>query len=65
MDLISIIEEATGKRAEKNFMPMQAGDVYATYADTDDLARDIDFKPSTSLKDGVSRFVDWYKGYHG
>ena len=65
MDFIGAIENATGLEAEKNFMPMQAGDVYATYADTDDLARDIGFKPATKLQDGVDKFVSWYRDYHG
>ena len=65
MDLIKLLEEETGIAPELNMMEMQPGDVYATYADTDDLARDIDFKPSTPLKEGVSRFVAWYKDYHG
>ncbi len=65
MDFIEILERATGRTANKNMMEMQPGDVYATYADTDDLARDIGFKPSTSLKNGVEAFVAWYKVYHG
>ena len=44
---------------------MQAGDVPATYADVDDLMRDVGFKPSTSIEDGVARFVAWYREYHG
>lgn len=65
MDLIKYLEEASGIQAELNMMDMQPGDVYATYADVDDLARDIDFKPSTPLKDGVAEFMKWYKDYHG
>lgn len=65
MDLIAILEEETGIEAEKNMMGMQPGDVYATYADTDDLAKDIGFKPSTPLKEGVAKFIAWYKDYHG
>ncbi|WP_075618326.1 NAD-dependent epimerase [Paenisporosarcina indica] len=64
MDFISAIEEKVGKKAIINFMPLQAGDVPATYANVDDLFRDIDFKPETSIKDGVGKFVDWYVDYY-
>jgi UDP-glucuronate 4-epimerase len=60
MDFISAIEEKLGKTAEKNMMPLQAGDVVATYANVDDLVRDLNYKPETSIKDGVSKFIDWY-----
>lgn len=63
--LIELIEEAVGKPAIKNFLPMQAGDVPATYADVEDLARAVDFAPRTPIETGVKRFVDWYRGYHG
>ena len=65
MSLIEIIEAATGVEAQKVMMDMQPGDVPKTYADTVDLERDAGFKPSTSLKDGVDRFVAWYKAYYG
>ncbi len=65
MDLVGFIEDELGLKAQKNFMPMQPGDVYATYANVDGLVRDIDFKPSTSLREGISRFVAWYRDYHG
>jgi len=64
MDFIGLIEKATGRTAEKEMLPMQAGDVPATYADTDDLARDIGFKPYTALEEGIGKFVDWYKSYY-
>lgn len=64
MDFISAIEEKVGKEAIKNFMPLQEGDVPATYANVDDLYREIDFKPQTSIKDGVNKFVDWYLDYY-
>ena len=64
MDMIAYLEEAIGRKVEKNFMPMQPGDVYATYADVDDLMADIDFKPSTPLKEGLDKFVEWYKDYY-
>lgn len=65
MDFIEAIEEKTGKKAIKNYMPLQAGDVPATYANVEDLFRDIDFQPQTNIKDGVGKFVDWYVGYYG
>ncbi|ANU20075.1 protein CapI [Planococcus plakortidis] len=65
MDFIEAIEEKTGKEAIKNFMPLQAGDVPATYANVEDLFRDIDFQPQTNIKDGVGKFVDWYVDYYG
>jgi UDP-glucuronate 4-epimerase len=64
MDFIETIEEAIGKKAEKNMLPMQDGDVVATYADTDSLRQAIDFSPSTPLKDGVAKFVTWYRKYY-
>ena len=50
--------------AEKEFLPMQPGDVYQTYADVDELVRDFGFKPSTSLEEGLGRFAKWYKEYY-
>ena len=61
---IEVIEESLGKKAIKNFMPLQDGDVPETFADVDDLMRDVDFKPSTSIETGVKKFVDWYLGYY-
>ncbi|ABA88713.1 UDP-galacturonate 4-epimerase [Syntrophotalea carbinolica DSM 2380] len=61
--LIQTLEKALGKTAEKNLLPMQPGDVPATYADVDDLTRDVGFKPSTSIEDGVAKFVQWYRDY--
>ncbi len=65
MHLIETIEQALGKQAVKNFLPLQPGDVLATYADVDDLTRDVGFKPSTPIEVGIGRFVDWYRSYHG
>ena len=65
MDLIKFLGEETGIEPQLNMMDMQPGDVYATFADTDALARDIGFKPETPLKEGIARFIDWYKSYHG
>ena len=64
MRVIEILEEALGKKATKNLMPMQPGDVPATYADVEDLARDVDFAPRTPIEVGVKRFVDWYRSYY-
>ena len=62
---IEVLEDCLGRKAEKNFLPMQPGDVPATYADVDDLVRDFDYKPGTTLEYGIGRFVDWYRGYFG
>jgi len=64
MDLVQVLEKEFGQVARKELLPMQAGDVYATYADIDDLRREVNFSPSTSLADGVARFVAWYREYH-
>ncbi|UQB43370.1 NAD-dependent epimerase [Thiomicrospira microaerophila] len=61
---ITAIETATGKKANENLLPMQAGDVPITYADVDDLIADTGFKPSTSIEEGISQFVTWYKSYY-
>jgi UDP-glucuronate 4-epimerase len=65
MRLIEILEDAAGKRAIKTLLPIQPGDVPATFADVSDLARDVDFAPRTPIEVGAKRFVDWYRGYHG
>lgn len=65
MDFVASIEKATGREAKKTFLPMQPGDVEKTFADIDDLVRDVGFRPSTSLDDGISRFVAWYRSYSG
>lgn len=64
MRYIEVLEECLGKKAEKNFLPLQDGDVPATFADVHDLVREIDFKPDTSIEEGIRRFVDWYKEYY-
>ena len=64
MDFIAAIETALGRKAEKNFLPMQPGDVLETYADVTDLSTDVAFAPSTPIKEGVQRFVDWYRDYY-
>lgn len=64
MDFIEALEVSLGVEATKNFMPMQPGDVYSTYADTDDLFKATGYKPSMSVKQGVKNFVDWYKEFY-
>ncbi len=64
MDFITTIEKVMGKTAEKNMMPMQPGDVPATYADVQDLMDDVGFKPDTPLSVGIEQFVVWYKDYY-
>jgi len=61
---IEVLENCLGKQAEKTFLPMQPGDVPATYADVDDLVRDFDYRPGTTLEYGIGRFVEWYKDYY-
>ena len=62
--LIEVLERALGREAIKNELPMQPGDVPATYADVDDLARDVDFRPATPIEEGVARFVAWYREFY-
>lgn len=64
MFFINALEAELGKKADLNMLPMQPGDVYATYADTEALANDIGFKPSTPLTEGIAKFVKWYKNYY-
>ena len=59
-----MLEETIGKRAKRELLPMQPGDVPATYADIDDLMRDVGFRPSTPITDGIVRFIEWYRAYH-
>jgi UDP-glucuronate 4-epimerase len=65
IDYISALEAALGRSAVKNFMPMQAGDVLATSADTSELDAWVGFKPHTPVREGVERFVRWYRGHYG
>jgi UDP-glucuronate 4-epimerase len=64
MDFIAAIEQALGKTAKKEFLPMQPGDVAATYADVSDLVRDMGYKPETTVQEGIADFVAWYRGYY-
>ncbi|CCD83599.1 putative nucleotide sugar epimerase; Capsular polysaccharide biosynthesis protein [Bradyrhizobium sp. ORS 285] len=65
MDVIALLEKEFGRPAIKEMLPMQPGDVEATYADVSDLERDIGFRPATSIADGIERFAKWYREYHG
>jgi UDP-glucuronate 4-epimerase len=63
MDFVEIIEEALGRKADKQFLPMQPGDVEQTHADIRDLQADFGYEPSTSIREGVTEFVEWYMKY--
>jgi len=65
MDFIGAIEKALGREARKEMLPLQQGDVPATYADIDDLVRDAGFKPATPIEEGIARFIAWYREYYG
>ncbi len=65
MEFIEVLEDCLGKKAQKELLPMQPGDVPATYADVDDLMKDFGFRPSTSIREGIRRFVSWYREYYG
>jgi UDP-glucuronate 4-epimerase len=65
MDFITAIENKLGKTIDKNFLPLQAGDVPATYADVTDLVNDLGYKPQTPVQEGINRFVDWYLEFFG
>jgi UDP-glucuronate 4-epimerase len=65
MDMIKTLEDCLGRAAIKKFLPMQAGDVPATFADINQLQRDLGFQPQTSIEVGVKKFVEWYRKYHG
>lgn len=64
MDFIQTLEKHLGIEAKKEFLPMQPGDVQATYAEIDDLQNATGFKPSTTIDEGLKKFVDWYKEYY-
>ncbi|HMJ44670.1 MAG TPA: NAD-dependent epimerase [Pseudolabrys sp.] len=65
LEVVRLLEEKIGKKAIRELAPMQPGDVPATYADVDDLMRDVDFKPATPIAEGIGRFIEWYRSYHG
>ena len=62
---IEVLEQCLGRQAQKNFVPLQPGDVPDTWADVEALARDVGYRPSTQIEEGVARFVEWYLGYYG
>jgi len=64
LDFIKILEKLLGKKARMNLLPMQPGDVPRTFADIDDLMKDVSFKPATSVEDGIRRFIEWYREYY-
>jgi len=64
MHFIEVLEDCLGKKARKNLLPIQPGDVPATFADIDDLVRDAAFRPTTSIRDGIRTFVEWYQEYY-
>ena len=64
MHFIKLLEDNLGKKAEMNMLPLQPGDVPATYADVEALVKDVGYKPATSIEDGVARFVDWFRQYY-
>jgi UDP-glucuronate 4-epimerase len=64
LEVVRLLEEKIGKKAIRELAPMQPGDVPATYADVDDLMRDVDFKPATPIAEGIGRFIEWYRFYH-
>ena len=61
---LSTLEKALGRKAEKNMLPMQRGDVPATFADVEALTRDVGFKPATPIETGVQKFVEWYREFY-
>ena len=64
MDYIETLEKSLGKTAEKDFLPLQPGDVLDTYADIKDLVEQFDYQPSTTIEAGITNFINWYKEYY-
>jgi UDP-glucuronate 4-epimerase len=64
LEVVRLLENAIGRKAKREMVPMQPGDVPVTFADVDDLAREVDFKPAMPIGEGIARFIDWYRGYH-
>ena len=64
LEVVRLMEEAIGIKAKRELLPMQPGDVPATYADVDDLMREVDFRPSTPIGEGIQRFIAWFRDYH-
>ncbi len=65
LDVVELLEKSIGKKAIRELEPMQPGDVPATYADVDALMKEVDFKPATPIAEGIARFINWYRAYHG
>jgi UDP-glucuronate 4-epimerase len=64
LHVVEVLEAALGRKAVRELAPMEPGDVPATYADVDDLMRDVGFRPATSIEDGIGRFIHWFRDYH-
>ena len=64
LEVVRLLEGTIGKKANRELVPMQPGDVPATYANVDDLMRDVGFRPSTPIGEGIARFIEWYRAYH-
>ena len=64
LEVVGLLEEAIGKKAKRELLPMQLGDVPATYANVDELMHEVDFRPRTSIAEGIGRFIEWYRSYH-
>jgi UDP-glucuronate 4-epimerase len=64
LEVVRLLEETIGKKAKRELVPMQPGDVPATYADVDDLMREVGFRPATPIAEGIGRFIEWYRAYH-
>jgi UDP-glucuronate 4-epimerase len=64
LEVVRLLEQAVGRPAKRELLPMQPGDVPATYADVDDLMREVGFKPATPIAEGIARFVEWFRAYH-
>jgi UDP-glucuronate 4-epimerase len=65
MRCIELLEQYLGRTAEKNYLPLQPGDVPETHADVGDLIAEVGYQPSTSMEEGIGKFVDWYQEYYG
>jgi UDP-glucuronate 4-epimerase len=63
LHVVALLENEFGRTAKKEMLPMQPGDVPATYADIEDLAREIGFKPATTIEEGIRKFADWFREY--
>ena len=64
MDYIKAIEQYLGLEAKKDFLPLQIGDVESTHADVSDLVKELDYRPTTSIEEGVKKFIDWYLDFY-